>query len=166
MPPSPTSDTLFQKILSLTPSLGSVLDSGTGPHSLTFLTSCLARGLCSHVDAVAYDDETIRRCGKFASPGKVELHKHDWSKSSKISTSKGGGTSKYDTVILDYLIGSTSSTSPFKSDVILRNVVDNVKKGGSVFVVGLEGQGGCGGKETGVLSDVVRVRDLCIMASG
>jgi hypothetical protein len=72
-------------------------------------------------------------------------------------------SSKYDTILADYLIGAMDGFSPYYQDLMLPRLVSHLNPGGKIYIVGLqplpdevEGVGN-------VVCKVRRVRDACIL---
>ena len=71
---------------------------------------------------------------------------------------------KYDTIIADYLIGAMDGFAPYYQDVIFERLIQHLRPGGCLFVIGLQPipdsqQGGDGD----VFCRITKVRDACIL---
>lgn len=172
-------------------SFGDFLDAGTGGHSLQYIASVLHResllppvgadgeaGFCSaeHPSAclrnITMDQytavtasgpmhkATLRRAAQFDVVGGGKIVVGNW-QDPKFLEGK-----RFDTILADYLIGAIEGFAPYFQDLILHRLVEHLKPGGRLYVVGLtpvpdeiKGPGD-------VFCRITKARDACILLAG
>lgn len=174
-----TTDPLFRRIEEVHAARGAryghILDAGTGGHSLKWLARLPAGGVAS-VTAVTADASAGE--GK----GAADLrHLLDAARGDALAEGKwcvpGAApplaVEKFDTVLVDYLVGSMDGFTPFAQDVFFDELAAYCAPSALVHVVGLGpiytslggGYGSLSPAEK-VVVDVARARDACILLAG
>ncbi|MEM1188376.1 MAG: class I SAM-dependent methyltransferase [Pseudomonadota bacterium] len=122
---------LFRKIEALHGDApwGHVLDAGTGPKSLQWI-STLPTQRWTAVTAERRMAEDARRA--LASPARREdrMLVGNWADDALLAGEQ------FDTVLLDYFIGAVDAFAPYGQEALLRRLVERV--GGTLYVTGLE----------------------------
>jgi hypothetical protein len=160
------------------PNFGSLLDSGTGLHSLKWLNSLEQQSALSSWVAVTADEgmrSSVDDERALLNMSKGEVVIGNWAsvetKNTKSTIVKSDvpllkDTDRFDTILADYLIGAIDGFSPFFQEKIFSKLVSHLSPGGKVYVVGLnpipdsvEGGGD-------VFCRVTKARDACILLAG
>jgi hypothetical protein len=148
----PRPDALFAEIVRLqgnTP-WGSVLDAGTGRHSLSFVKSL----------------PTVRWTAVTARPdGALDVERPDdrivvgnWTDPSLLA-----GES-FDTVLVDYVVGALDGFAPYFQDAFFARLRPHCR--GRIYVVGLEPYGVAHDEGSTIVQEIARLRDACILLAG
>ena len=167
-------------------SFGTLLDSGTGVHSLRWISSLeKASALDSFVAVTA--DEAMRKSVQEESDklgtktGRVVIG--NWASTSTeeeenlkqlqlasplIISDKGRllPDEKFDTVLADYLIGAIDGFSPYFQERVFSRLVEHLKPGGFLYVVGLNPIPDEVDGPADVFCRVTKARDACILLAG
>lgn len=148
MPPLVREDALFAWFTRLHgPTWGSVLDAGTGEHSLTWLASLAPREL------TAVTAEKWRMSG-LAAIGKARVILGQWTDPALLY----GET--FDVVVADYVIGAIDGHAPYFQYGFLERIRPHCAS--KLYLVGMEPPP----RDGGVLDEVCRVRDAAILLAG
>ncbi len=149
MPPLRREDALFSWFEKLHgPEWGSVLDSGTGDHSLGWLASLSPRALT----AVTVEAWRMAGLAQVAPHARVLLGQ--WTDPLLLA----GET--FDVVLSDYVIGAIDGHAPYFQYGYLERIRPHV--GDRLYLVGLEPPP----RDGSVLDEVCRVRDAAILLAG
>ncbi len=170
--------------LSSSPSWGDVLDAGAGLSSMCFVMRQRYRSL---TEVTAVEEGTYGRSGlrealasaasavgsSSSSPPKpppVHIVVGNWQDENLLRDHNVGGRDRFDVVLADYLLGAAEEFWPYGADVMLGRVLDAVKVGGYLFVVGVEPyetslQRTDGGQAPAIL-DVEALGDAAALLSG
>ncbi|MEN9785213.1 MAG: hypothetical protein RLZZ299_477 [Pseudomonadota bacterium] len=149
MPPLRREDALFTYIERANgPAWGSVLDAGTGDHSLSWL------GTLPAASRTAVTVETWRIEGLRALGVDARLVIGQWTDPALLYGEV------FDQVLVDYVIGAIDGHAPYFQYDFLRRLRPHC--GGRVYLVGLEPQP----RDGSVLDEVCRMRDACILLAG
>jgi len=149
MPPLRREDALFSWFEKLHgPEWGSVLDSGTGDHSLGWLASLSPRAL------TAVTVEAWRMPGLAQVAPKARVLLGQWTDPLLLA----GET--FDVVLSDYVIGAIDGHAPYFQYGYLERIRLHV--GDRLYLVGLEPPP----RDGSVLDEVCRVRDAAILLAG
>jgi hypothetical protein len=144
---------------------GSILDAGTGLHSLRWIASLPPKGMTKftaitadktmqhnvqvEADALGMLDQGEILIGNWFDPiAPLEL------------------TEKYDTILADYLIGAMDGFSPYEQDKMLSKLVGLLKPSGRLYIVGLEPIPDTCPGDANIICKVRQVRDACILLAG
>lgn len=137
---------------------GSVLDAGTGLHSLRWIATLgMLKGMTDFT-AVTADEAMQRNCQReiealgVADKGKVVIG--NWfAADADDGTMRGScdgdaennstmvqlfDQKQFDVILADYLIGAMDGFSPYQQDLILPKLFKLLKPGGRLYIVGLE----------------------------
>ena len=148
----PRPDALFAEIVRLqgnTP-WGSVLDAGTGRHSLSFVKSL----------------PTIRWTAVTARPDPaLNVERPDdrivvgnWTDTTLLS-----GES-FDTALVDYVVGALDGFAPHFQDAFFTRLRPHCR--GRIYVIGLEPYGIAHDEGGAIVWEIARLRDACILLAG
>ncbi len=149
MPPLKREDALFAWFERVHgPVWGSVLDAGTGDHSLSWLASLSPRELTA-VTVENWRMEGLRRVAPLA---RVLLGQ--WTDPALLAGEA------FDVVLADYVIGAIDGHAPYFQYGFLERIRPHV--GGRLYLVGLEPPP----RDGSVLDEVCRVRDAAILLAG
>ncbi|CEM28277.1 unnamed protein product [Vitrella brassicaformis CCMP3155] len=154
---------LEQRDRSDTTSWGTVLDAGTGMHSLAWLVAQQKKtAKLVAVTASPSQAEALQQQFKDKLRPQDEILTGDWADSTFLSNFQA------DVIAADYLIGAIDGFSPYFQDRIFSRLVQHLKPGGWLYVVGLEpfSNSEPTSKATELLQQVARVRDACILLAG
>ena len=139
---------------------GHILDSGTGIHSLRWIATLEPLGMKSYTAVTA--DESMRR--------NVENEAADLDIATKGTVVIGNWFGKmelpiqqYDTILADYLIGAMDGFSPFKQEEMIQKLLQLLKPGGRLYIVGLEPIPDKVEGDANIICKVRQVRDACIL---
>ena len=130
------------------PTWGSVLDAGTGDHSLRWLQS-LSPGALTGVTAESWRMDGLQ---KVAPAARVILGQ--WTDPALLAGER------FDVVVADYVIGSIDGHAPYFQYEFLERVRPHVAD--RLYLVGLEPQP----RDGSVLDEVCRLRDAAILLAG
>lgn len=173
---------------------GDFLDAGTGTHSMRWIATLHEKGLSSFTAITAdaamkrkveteaqnlglYDNHYRRNGGSINSSGSNHSIHSSLSGGSNVSVLMGNWFPKapheslrfdqqFDTILADYLIGAMDGFSPYKQDEMIPLLLNLLKPGGRLYIVGLEPiPDEVVGREN-VVCKVRRVRDACILLAG
>ena len=148
MPPLRREDALFQWFERLHgPNWGSVLDAGTGEHSLSWLASLHPTKL------TAVTVEKWRMAG-LAQIGGAEVVLGQWTDPALLHDQK------FDVVLLDYVIGAIDGHAPYFQYGFLERIKPHCAS--RLYLVGLEPPP----RDGSVLDEVCRLRDAAILLAG
>lgn len=143
---------------------GNILDAGTGMHSLRWIATLEEKGMTSYTAITA--DVTMRKS--------VEAEAIDLNMTTQGFIVMGnwfGGEltlplGQYDTILADYLIGAMDGFSPYKQEEMLQKLLNLLKPGGRLYIVGLEPIPDKVDGDANVICKVRQVRDACILLAG
>ena len=144
---------------------GSVLDAGTGMHSLRWIATLHEKGMTDFTAITA--DAAMQRNVQleadvlgiegdilignwFPSHPKDELHL----------------TQQYDVILADYLIGAMDGFSPYRQEEMIPLLCQHLKPSGRLYIVGLEPIPDAVTGPANVICKVRQVRDACILLAG
>jgi hypothetical protein len=151
---------------------GSILDAGTGLHSLRWIATLADKGMTSFTAITA--DETMQRTvqretealGVDPSVGEVLIG--NWfdvdGKLAQAPLQLKGQL--FDTVLLDYLIGAVDGFSPYKQDQMISKLTQFLKPGGRLYIVSLQPIPDKAPGDANIICRVRQVRDACILLAG
>ncbi len=149
MPPQRREDALFAWFEKLHgPTWGSVLDSGTGDHSLAWLHSLAPRELT----AVTVENWRLPSLSTLA-PG-VRVVLGQWTDPALLAGEK------FDVVLADYVLGAIDGHAPYFQYGFLERIRPHVAD--RLYLVGLEPPP----RDGSVLDEVCRLRDAAILLAG
>jgi hypothetical protein len=149
MPPLRREDALFSWFEKLHgPRWGSVLDAGTGDHSLAWLHSLAPEQLT----AVTVENWRVPSLGTTAPGARVVLGQ--WTDPALLA----GET--FDVVLADYVIGAIDGHAPYFQYGFLERIRPHV--GSRLYLVGMEPPP----RDGSVLDEVCRLRDAAILLAG
>jgi hypothetical protein len=175
-------------------SFGDFLDAGTGSHSLRWVASIIHRDRLllaakqskkaqsnngqqssSTTTAAAAPRVTMNSYTAITADESMRRRVHD--EATELNITNYGDIiignwedtallagNMYDTIIADYLIGAMDGFAPYYQDVIFERLIQHLRPGGCLFVIGLQPipdsqQGGDGD----VFCRITKVRDACIL---
>ena len=152
---------------------GDFLDAGTGTHSMRWIATLHEKGMSSFYAITA--DATMKKRVELEAKT-LGLYDDDESAQEKVLMGnwfpKTEGEAfdfqdaQFDTILADYLIGAMDGFSPYRQDEMLPILVDLLKPGGRLYIVGLEPiPDKVVGREN-VVCKVRQVRDACILLAG
>jgi hypothetical protein len=148
----PRPDALFAEIVRLQGDRpwGSVLDAGTGRHSLSFVESLpTARwtAVTARPDAALHAERPGDRIvvGNWTDPSLLD------------------GES-FDTVLVDYVVGALDGFAPYFQDGFFARLRPHCR--GRIYVIGLEPYGDAHDEGGAIVSEIARLRDACILLAG
>lgn len=146
---------------------GDVLDAGTGMHSLRWIATLQEKGMTSFTAITA--DTTMqlnvqREAEALGVDTLGEVLMGNWfgSETTKLNLNQ----KKYDTVLVDYLIGAMDGFSPYQQDQMLTKLTTLLKPGGRMYIVGLEPLPDRVEGDADVMCRIRQVRDACILLAG
>lgn len=156
---------------------GTILDAGTGLHSLRWIATLGYKGM-KKFTAVTADETMQRNCQRelealgLADTGKVVMG--NWfadDENEPQHTLNFEGEQLFDVILADYLIGAMDGFSPYKQDLILPKLVKHLKPDGRLYIVGLEPIPDTVpidnlDTDAGIVCKVRQVRDACILLAG
>jgi hypothetical protein len=142
---------------------GDILDAGTGMHSLRWIATLEEKGMTSYTAITA--DGSMRRS--------VEAEASDLGMTTKGTIVMGNWfgemtlpLEQYDTILADYLIGAMDGFSPYRQEEMLHKLLNLLKPGGRLYIVGLEPIPDKVDGDANVICKVRQVRDACILLAG
>lgn len=145
---------------------GSVLDAGTGVHSLRWIATLVDKGMTDFTAITA--DESMRRQVQFEAEelavdrcGTI-LVGNWFDEKNPLDL----GQETYDTIIADYLIGAMDGFSPYKQDLVIDKLAKLLRPKGRLYVVGLEPIPDAVPGDANVICRTCHVRDACILLAG
>jgi len=143
---------------------GTFLDAGTGVHSLRWIATLGKKGMTDFTAITA--DATMKANVKqetreLGISGNVVMG--NWfSEREPLEFS-----TKFDTILADYLIGAMDGFSPFKQDLMLPKLSALLNPGGRLYIVGLQPIPDKVDDPAGnIICRVRQVRDACILLAG
>eukprot|EP00980_Cylindrotheca_fusiformis_P029240 scaffold22766_cov131-Cylindrotheca_fusiformis.AAC.6 len=144
---------------------GSVLDAGTGLHSLRWIGTLGEKGM-TEFTAITADKQMQQNVQQEADAiGISELGSiviGNWfSDTSPLRLGQ-----QYDTILADYLIGAMDGFSPYKQDLIISKLTSYLRPGGRLYIVGLEPIPDSAPGDGDIICNVRRIRDACILLAG
>ena len=176
-------------------SFGDFLDAGTGSHSLRWMASIIHRDRLllaatqqsnngqqssSTTTAAAAPRVTMKSYTAITADESMRRRVHN--EATELNITKYGDIvignwedttllagQKYDTIIADYLIGAMDGFAPYYQDVIFERLVQHLRPGGRLFVIGLQpipDSEKFSSSSTGdgdVFCRITKVRDACIL---
>ena len=174
-----TGDPLFRRIeevhAAAAKPYGHILDAGTGGHSLKWLAT-LPAGAVGSVTAVTADASAGEGKGAADLAHLLDAARGDALAEGKWCVAGAApplAVARFDTVLVDYLVGSMDGFTPFAQDVFFDELAAYCAPGALVHVVGLDpvyarlgGAYDALGPAEKVVVDVARVRDACILLAG
>jgi hypothetical protein len=150
----PRPDALFTEIVRLQGSTpwGSVLDAGTGRHSLSFVKS---------LPTVRWTAVTARpdaALSAFHERAEDRIVVGNWTNPSLLD-----GES-FDTVLVDYVVGALDGFAPYFQDAFFARLRPHCR--GRIYVIGLEPYGVAHDEGGAIVWEIARLRDACILLAG
>lgn len=148
----PRPDALFAEIVRLQGSTpwGSVLDAGTGQHSLSFVKS-LPASRWTAVTARPDPALDIERTDNRVVVG-------NWTDPSLLAGEA------FDTVLVDYVVGALDGFAPYFQDAFFARLRPHCR--GRIYVIGLEPYGAAHDEGGAIVWEIARLRDACILLAG
>jgi hypothetical protein len=148
----PRPDALFAEIVRLqgnTP-WGSVLDAGTGRHSLSFVKSLPTTRWTA---VTARPDPALE-------PDRVQdrIVVGNWTDTALLADES------FDTVLVDYVVGALDGFAPYFQDAFFARLRPHCR--GRVYVIGLEPYGVAHDEGDAIVWEIARLRDACILLAG
>ena len=70
---------------------------------------------------------------------------------------------KYDTILVDYLVGAIDGFSPYFQDLIFNRLVHHLAPGGRMYIIGLQPIPDSVSTDANVFCKITKVRDACIL---
>lgn len=146
---------------------GKTLDAGTGKYSLRWLSTLTKKGM-TDLTAITAD----KQMRKSVQPLVKTLGIQD------ITTVVIGNwldpkgippvplDEKFDTIVADYLIGAMDAFSPYTQDQMIPKLVDHLKPGGKLYIVGMEPIPDSAEGDANIICQVAQVRDACMLLAG
>lgn len=184
-PPSPSNpalnrlvygknDALFGCIEELqnSKSFGSLLDAGTGLHSLRWIATLL-RGDKGMADFTAITaDDTMQRNVQMEAEA-LEISEHgqvivgNWF-DERHPLDRELRQKQYDTILADYLVGAMDGFSPYEQDLMIPKLSELLKPSGRLYIVGLQPipDSVPGNDDANIVCKTRQVRDACILLAG
>lgn len=143
---------------------GDILDAGTGTHSLRWIATLgETKGMTSYT-AITADATMQRNVQKEAEHLGVLEGNHvvigNWFGELDLPQAQ------YDTILADYLIGAMDGFSPYRQDEMIPKLMNLLKPGGKLYIVGLEPIPDAAEGPANVICKVRQVRDACILLAG
>eukprot|EP01095_Lingulamoeba_sp_RSL-Kostka_P004793 TRINITY_DN16010_c0_g1_i1.p1 TRINITY_DN16010_c0_g1~~TRINITY_DN16010_c0_g1_i1.p1 ORF type:complete len:397 (+),score=105.03 TRINITY_DN16010_c0_g1_i1:71-1261(+) len=137
---------------------GSILDAGTGNHSIDWLLKCPRQSLAAITGDKKYNDVILKNFGDRLQETD-ELVLGNWLDKDLL---KGR---QFDFVIADYLLGAIEAYSPYFQDLLFDRLYPHVKE--RLYVVGLEPfPDHTSSKQGQFIIQIAKLRDSCIMLAG
>lgn len=147
---------------------GSLLDAGTGMHSLRWIATLGEERGMTKFTAITADKAMQTNVRKEAEALGVshlgDIVVGNWfddKGSERLDLNE-----KYDTILADYLIGAMDGFSPYKQDQMIDKLVSLLKDGGRLYIVGLQPIPDSAPGEANIICKVRQVRDACILLAG
>jgi hypothetical protein len=143
---------------------GNVLDAGTGMHSLRWIATLGDKGM-TEFSAITADKTMQTNVQNEADSleishlGKILIG--NWFGDSPLQLNE-----QYDTILADYLIGAMDGFSPHQQDLMIPKLVNYLKPGGRLYIVGLQPVPDSAPDEANIVCKVRQVRDACILLAG
>ena len=169
---------------------GSVLDAGTGLHSLRWIATLESKGMTDFV-AITADTSMQAKVQQEANDlgmshlGNVLIHNwfapevenHKTTTTTTTTTTNPLEGQFFDTILADYLIGAMDAFSPYQQDQIMAKLAKYLKPSGRLYIVGLEpipssvssstnNNGDNQQHPANIICKVRQVRDACILLAG
>jgi SAM-dependent methyltransferase len=142
------------------------LDAGTGLYSLKWLASLQQRDQIQSFTAVTAEQRMRDRVQAEAERlGVAEGNSviwGNWFGNEKLPLPK----KKYDTILAEYLIGAIDGFDPYKQKEMIPKLVDLLKPGGRLYLVGWEPIPIREKGSANVLCEIQRTKDACILLAG
>jgi len=166
---------------------GDFLDSGTGSHSLRWISSLASLDenhplYMSRYTAVTADENMRRNvqieAEKLGIQDRGEIVIGNWAEGfdleeegKRTTIVKGEGRhlcrgELFDTILCDYLIGAVDGFSPFYQDRIFPRLVTHLRPAGRMYVVGLNPIPDTVDGAANVFCKITKLRDACILLAG
>jgi len=189
-------DRLFQYIETVQSPrpFGSLLDAGTGSHSLRWIRSLKARKLVTSWCAITADEQMRKKTQTEVDTSELEGGKvviGNWAEGYNSATGAFKSTeattlplpppsstvivnnkapvpvgAQFDVIVADYLVGAMDAFSPFFQDLIFQRLENHLNFGGMLYVVGLQPIADSCDDARDVFCRVTKVRDACILLAG
>lgn len=155
---------------------GSVLDAGTGLHSLRWIATLFGGGKgLTDFTAVTADQAMQRNCQReleaLGVRDRGEVVIGNWF-GDEACEPLVHAQQQFDVILADYLIGAMDGFSPYKQDLMLPRLLKLLKPGGRLYIVGLEPipdsvpADAVDVNNAAIVCKVRRVRDACIELAG
>jgi SAM-dependent methyltransferase len=145
---------------------GSLLDAGTGLHSLRWIATL--DGVTDFV-AVTADDKMRNNCQREMDAINLEgrLVLGNWfSDNPAQDLMQILPQASFDVILADYLIGALDGFSPYRQDELIARLARLLKPQGRLYIVGLEPIPDSVNGPANVMCKVRQVRDACILLAG
>jgi hypothetical protein len=143
---------------------GNVLDAGTGMHSLRWIATLSDKGM-TQFSAITADKTMQTNVQNEADALEVShlgnILIGNWFGDSPLQLNE-----QYDTILADYLIGAMDGFSPHQQDLMIPKLVNYLKPGGRLYIVGLQPVPDSAPDEANIICKVRQVRDACILLGG
>ena len=173
---------------------GSILDSGTGSHSLRSIRSLVGRGKTSEWCAITADEQMRKKTqtevdtwdlkggrivvGNWAEGYNSKTNSFNDSNLTTLPIAPQPSTvivnatppvppsKKFDTILADYLVGAMDGFSPYYQDLIFPRLQNHLNENGRIYVVGLQPIPDSVEGSRNVFCKVTKIRDACIHLAG
>jgi hypothetical protein len=146
---------------------GNILDAGTGMHSLRWMATLSETRGMTQFTAITADENMQRNVQQESDAlevshlGKIVIG--NWFGDAPIQLEE----QSYDTILADYLIGAMDGFSPHQQDQIIPKLVQCLKPGGRLYIVGLQPlPDSAPTAEATIICKIRQVRDACILLAG
>jgi hypothetical protein len=146
---------------------GSILDAGTGLHSLRWMGTLKSKGMTNFTAITA--DKTMQRNVQVEADALGMLDQGEviignwFDPQTPLDLQL---TEKYDTIIADYLDGAMDGFSPYQQDQMFAKLASLLKPSGKLYIVGLEPIPDTCPGDSKIICKVRQVRDSCILLAG
>ena len=161
---APSDDALFSTIRRFhgEQAWGSVLDAGTGWHSLSWIRTLETTRWTAITGARAREDDLLRRLAPTGPREQDRILTGNWTDPHLLEDDV------YDVVLADYLLGAIDGFAPYFQVELFERLRPHVRPGhGRLYVVGLEPYPDHAADEGGrLVLEIARLRDACILLAG
>lgn len=150
---------------------GSLLDSGTGLHSLRWIATLFETKGLTDFTAVTADETMQTNCQReldcLGVVTGAKLVKGNWFDEKHPLVLE----QQYDVIMADYLIGAMDGFSPYQQDLMIAKLSTYLKPEGRLYIVGLQPipdtvPSDCLDANAAIICRVRQVRDACILLAG
>jgi hypothetical protein len=163
---------------------GTFLDAGTGAHSLKWMASLIIDNIDADANAdTNADANTVLKIEQYTAitadakmkavvvkeakalgiEDKGDIVIGNWQSKRDDGEDELCHGEKFDTILADYLVGAMDGFSPYYQDQIFPRLVQHLKPGGLMHVVGLNPIPDKAPGDANIFCRVTRVRDACIL---